>query len=396
MIRKITYLGIHNGLTTHERKIHLFFNQIILIGGLFMFLQAVFFALVIQPELGFLMFIGPIGSVIGLYLHSIGRFTLARILSFSLVMIGGAIPSALIGKEHAFHLASLTVIVANIICFSKKEFFYSLIAILVALVGIFLTESNEIKQFYPNLPSAESFRLVTILGTLTFVLFELYFITRLSEDSENVADTKYKKVRNTVSIQHEEIQLMMREIHHRVKNNLQIIISLLRLRANDLSDEKAKQLFDTTIDRIQSMSILHQKIYQSRNISKFNVQDYIETLTNNLISTHAIKCDIELEVNSNIEEIDNDFIVSFALILNELISNSLKHAFNDKQNGKIQIEFNKQGKELSLFYKDSGQWKKPVTDDSFGLELIGLLTEQIQGSFERKTPENGTEYHFSF
>ncbi|MCB0478876.1 MAG: sensor histidine kinase, partial [Crocinitomicaceae bacterium] len=393
MIGNLSYLGVHDGLTTHEKKIHIFFNQISLFGGGFMLLQALFFT-ISTPSLGGWMFIGPFGSIIGLYLHQKGNFTTARVVSFSLVMIGGGIPSALLGKEYAFHLASLTVIIANVICFSKKEIFYSIIPISIAAIFIGLTESNALVQTFPSLDKAEYLRTGTIIGTLIFVLVELYFITWLGEESENVADTKYKKARNTVSIQNEEIQLMMREIHHRVKNNLQIIISLLRLRSNDLTDEKAKNLFDTTIDRIQSMSILHQKIYQSKNISKFNVQDYIETLTNNLIQSNAVDSQIDLSIKSNVEEINNDFVVSFALILNELISNSLKHGFGDEIKGGIEIEFMKNDGHTTLFYKDTGNWKENPDTNSFGLELIGLLTEQIQGTFERKLTSSGTEYHF--
>ncbi|MEZ4936126.1 MAG: sensor histidine kinase [Crocinitomicaceae bacterium] len=395
MIKKISYLGVHDGLTTHEKKIHIFFNQISFFGGIFMLLQAIFFSIA-DPFLGMWMFIGPIGVVIGLILHTYEKFTLARVYSFSLVMLGGGIPSIFLGKEYAFHLASLNVIVANIICFSRKEIYYSLIPVMIASVLIGLTESNLLAYSFPNLPKAEYLRTATIIGTLIFILTELYFITWLGEQSLNVADSKYKKARNTVSIQNEEIQLMMREIHHRVKNNLQIIISLLRLRSHDLTDVKAKNLFDTTIDRIQSMAILHQKIYQSKNISKFNVQDYIESLTNSLIQSNAVESRINLKIKSNVEEINNDFIVSFALILNELISNSLKHAFGEEQRGSIEIEFMKNEGHTSLFYKDSGKWKKGSETNSFGLELIGLLTEQIQGTFERKLTSSGTEYHFKF
>lgn len=361
-----------------------------------MFLQSIVFTFLIEVELGLFMFIGPIGIAIGLGLHSAGHFKAARIISFSFVMIGGGIPSTMIGKEYAFHLASLNVIVANVICFSKKEFFLSLIPTSIALIIIGITESNVIKQYYPNFPPAEAFRAVMILSTLIFVLVELYFITRLSENAENNVETKYRRAKNTVSVQNEEIQLMMREIHHRVKNNLQIIISLLRLRSNDLTDEKAKSLFDTTIDRIQSMSILHQKIYQSKNISKFNVEDYIESLTNSLIQSYAVESQIDLKVKSNVEEINNDFIVSFALILNELISNSLKHAFGDDIRGSIQIEFMKNEEQSTLIYRDSGKWKSDASEKSFGLELIGLLTEQIQGTYQRNISPQGTEYQFNF
>jgi two-component sensor histidine kinase len=393
---KITQIGIHSGLSTYERKIRIFFNQISIIGGIFMLLQAIFFAVAIDPLLGLYMFIGPIGSALGLYLHKIDKFLTARIISYSMVMIGGGIASVLIGKDHAFHLGSLTVIFANVICFSKKEFWYSLIPIMVAAILIILTESNHFKIHYPNLPEPENFRLGTIFGTLVFVLFELYFITGMSEASENVVETKLKKVKNTVEIQNEELTLMMREIHHRVKNNLQIIISLLRLRSHDLDDEKSKDLFESTIDRIQSMSILHQKIYMSKNISKFNMQEYLEALTDNLIQSYSVEKNIQLEIKSDIDEIDNDFVVSFALILNELISNSLKHAFNDKNDGLIIIEALKKEDQFILNYSDNGKWIESEKEESFGLELIDLLTEQISGSYSIDKTPNSTVYNFTF
>lgn len=393
---KLSKIGIESNQTTYEKKIRTFFNQISIVGGLFMLMQAITFSFWIHPEIGLIQIVGPIGCAFGLYLHHKNHFSAARIISFSLVMIGGGVSSAFIGKEYAFHLASLTVIVATVICFSSKEFLLSLIPLFVGFVGITLTETNIIQRGYTNLPPPHEFRAMTIVGTLIFVLYELYFITGMSESSENVVDTKLRKINKTVQIQNEELTLMMREIHHRVKNNLQIIISLLRLRSHDLDDQKSKELFDTTIDRIQSMSILHQKIYQSKNIARFNVQEYLQTLTDSLMQSYGSDKSIEVIIESDIEEIPNDFIVSFALILNELVTNSLKHAFSESKPAKIIIRAMQKDEGFSLHYSDNGVWKKAKNENSFGLELIKLLTEQISGEFDLQKTESGTSYDFSF
>lgn len=395
LLHNIFQIGITSEHSTYEKKIRVFFNQITFFGSIFMFSQAIIFSF-IDPILSLIQFIGPLGCMLGLWLHKKVNFTVARLVGFSLVMISGGISAAFIGQENSFHLVSLTVIVANVICFSKKDLLPSLVVTILGIIAIIVTELDFFNQHYTNLPNPNIFRAITIAGMLGFLLFELYFISGLSEDSENIADAKLEKVKNTVRAQNEGITLMMKEIHHRVKNNFQIIISMLNQKANYLEDEELIELFDSTKERINSMSLLHQKIYQTHNIARFNLQEYLETLTESLLETYDSIREIEMIVESDIEEIPNDFIVSFALILNELITNSIKHAFTDGRSAKITIQATKTDSMYNLYYADNGVWKNPKDPKSFGMDLIRLLTEQFSGEMKVKHSDEGTSYDFRF
>ncbi|MBK9192832.1 MAG: sensor histidine kinase [Crocinitomicaceae bacterium] len=187
---------------------------------------------------------------------------------------------------------------------------------------------------------------------------------------------------------------MLKEIHHRVKNNLQVITSLLRLQSREIEDEKTKAQFQDAVQRIIAMSLIHEKIYQNENLSKIDLKDYLDTLAADLIHTYADNIKITLDINSALDRLGNNTLVPVALIFNELISNSLKHAFNDLDHGHIKVElFPREKNMFELMYKDNGKWSEPVKEGSFGLELIETLTEQLDGKVERKS-ENGTVYRF--
>lgn len=215
---------------------------------------------------------------------------------------------------------------------------------------------------------------------------------RLSE-AQDVLQVQY----NIISKQNEEKTVMLKEIHHRVKNNLQIITSLLRLQSRELENPEAIAKFKDATHRVIAMSMIHEKMYQSDHLSTLHFREYLHDLSSDLVSSYQSGYPVSLKIECDIDSIGLRSIVPIALILNELISNSLKYAFDDYDNCLISISFMRyQGKKCKLIYKDSGTWKAPSRQGSFGLDLIESLTDQLEGTMELKTyPETIFEITFS-
>jgi two-component sensor histidine kinase len=211
----------------------------------------------------------------------------------------------------------------------------------------------------------------------------------------NYAEQKYIKLTSALNSKNIEKSVLLKEIHHRVKNNLQVIISLLRLQSNELESEDLKTPYRDTINRVIAMSLIHEKIYQSPNLAEIDLEDYVLTLGEEMIASLSVNCDIKLTINSNVKSLKTKSLVPVALMFNELISNSIKHAFHNRTNGNISITINDDYPNVTMIYKDDGKWVNEKKANSLGLELIQSLTEQLTGSFSRNT-DNGTEYSFHF
>ncbi|WP_070138594.1 sensor histidine kinase [Crocinitomix algicola] len=252
---------------------------------------------------------------------------------------------------------------------------------------------------YEPLTLVQSFSIVLTIavGTVLFGFLILQFL-KLREKSENKylsINKDLNEINHLVNLQYHEKTVMLKEIHHRVKNNLQVISSLLRLQVYEIEEEELKAHFQDAIHRVSAMALIHEKMYQNENLSKINIKNYINTLAEELISTHAHETEINLEVSSSIYELGNDTLVPLALLINELIVNTLKHAFEGESQGRIKIQISRinSSNRFQFIYADSGVWKECTKPSSFGLELISTLTEQLEGEMERKI-ENGTVYSF--
>lgn len=256
-----------------------------------------------------------------------------------------------------------------------------------------------------------------MIGVLAFTSFgDYYFILENGIDSREInfgllADISFvtiafifmlRSFNKTISETHQRFEkqslkneILLKEIHHRVKNNLQIISSLLKLQASESeSDEVAKQ-FDEAIGRIQSIALVHQKMYTNEDLSEIDLPSYIEVLVKEILRAFNRKKDVKIEIVSDLKKVDINYFVHFSLILNELITNSLKHGFKDKTDGKLKIILTKENNNLIVLYQDNGTWVEPTNSQTFGLNLLEILTEQLDGTFKR-TIEYGTSYRFIF
>lgn len=200
---------------------------------------------------------------------------------------------------------------------------------------------------------------------------------------------------NTSNKKSEERKVLLQEIHHRVKNNLQIIISLLRLQKNE-SDELLEKKLNETITRINAIALVHEKIYHSDDVAHIHLKQYVEELANDIVRSFTRNNVPKLIIESNIDEVDLKNLVPMALILNELVTNSLKYGVVHVENGKISISIERKDEIVYLNYSDNGKWIQPMVNSrGFGHTLIDVFTEQLEGSYEIGT-QSGTSYNFNF
>jgi two-component sensor histidine kinase len=222
-------------------------------------------------------------------------------------------------------------------------------------------------------------------------------INQFAKEQLNHAQEVLQEQYNIISKQNEEKTVMLKEIHHRVKNNLQIITSLLRLQSRELENPEAIAKFKDATHRVIAMSMIHEKMYQSDHLSTMHLREYLHDLSTDLVSSYQSGHPVKLHIHCDVESIGLKSVVPLALILNELISNSLKYAFDDYDNCSISIDFTHyQGNLCKLVYSDSGTWKAPSRQGSFGLDLIESLTDQLEGTLKMETyPVTRFEFVFS-
>lgn len=183
-------------------------------------------------------------------------------------------------------------------------------------------------------------------------------------------------------------ETLLKEIHHRVKNNLQVISSLLRLQTSHIEDDAVRQVVAAGEHRVKSMAMIHQKLYQRENLSGVEMKDYLTTLGKSLIGTLGERQkDIQLVVNMPELEVDVDTAIPLGLIANELITNSLKYAFTDRQAGEIHLSLGLNDRQmLELIVSDNGVGSGDISvvggKTSFGSRLIHLLCMQLDGEVD--------------
>lgn len=202
-----------------------------------------------------------------------------------------------------------------------------------------------------------------------------------------------------------EKEALLKEIHHRVKNNLQVICSMLNLQLPYITDDKAIEIFKESQNRIYSMALIHEKLYLSESLAKIDLSEYIRTLVTNLFLSYGItERSIMPFINIEHVQLGIDKVIPCALIINELVSNSLKHAFPGYKrtdgNGEVHIDMHSDmGDEFMLKVKDNGVGVPAGFEiqrcESLGLKLVSVLVKQLKGDIQIFS-EKGTEFIIKF
>lgn len=242
------------------------------------------------------------------------------------------------------------------------------------------------------------------------------YVIILRDENKNVRriigaclDVTERKEVETLSVSNEEKAVLLKEIHHRVKNNLQVITSLLSLQSNFLKDQKQRKIFADSQYRINSMAIVHELLYQSDNLAKLNYKDYLEKLSDYLISSiKGINNKVELELDVGNIKLSIDTAIPLGLLINEVITNSLKYGIPGDNMGCISIKIyealaDKKSLRKPSFILEIGDDGVGFPDTvnyrnskSLGLKLIHNLTRQLEGTITKDLSKKGTNYILAF
>jgi PAS domain S-box-containing protein len=237
-------------------------------------------------------------------------------------------------------------------------------------------------------PRNYEFDFVDSSGAIKNIFVTVAIIPETSKSLVSLQDITHMKVtedklKTTIS----EKDTLLREIHHRVKNNLQIISSLLNLQSRYIEDSVSLEVFKESQNRVRSMAIVHEKLYKTENMSKIDFGEYIEDLASSLFYNYNITPD-NIILSTNIENIffDVDTCIPCGLIVNELLTNSVKHAFPDDKNGQIKIDLQDNEGTYALYVSDDGVGFPETIDykntETLGLQLVTNLVNQLDGSLD--------------
>ena len=235
---------------------------------------------------------------------------------------------------------------------------------------------------------------ICLATLLAIVVFGMFFTMK-----------NIRKKRKALSVLNVELdaknkqnELLLKEIHHRVKNNLEMVKSLIALQSAKLEDGASKEAMLASQNRVQSMGIIHQKLYQGENLGSIEMKDYFVNLGEGVLDTFNAENKVKIECAMDDLNLDVDTAVPIGLIVNELLTNALKYAFPEGVKGQIKISLTKENNNLLLKVSDNGIGKiegsKPK-GTGFGTQLIQLLTQQLNGTISEDY-KNGTAIFFNF
>jgi two-component sensor histidine kinase len=214
--------------------------------------------------------------------------------------------------------------------------------------------------------------------------------------------TARKEIEDSLKTSINEKEALLKEVHHRVKNNLQIISSLLNLQARQITDKHYHDIFKENQNRIKSMVLVHEKLYQSKNLASIDPDNYIKSLVTYLFHAYGVSTEnVALITDIKTEKINADTAIPYGIIINELVSNCLKHAFPPPQGGKPEIKiriFTDKTNTTHLTVKDNGKGIPEQTDlenaGTLGLQLVNALVQQLGGTM-KCSRNNGTTFDIS-
>ncbi len=232
-----------------------------------------------------------------------------------------------------------------------------------------------------------------IIASVLFMIVAVFAYMAFTSNKKKKEQITLQKQAIEKSLQEKEV--LLREIHHRVKNNLQVVSSLLSLQSNYITDEQALQAVRESRNRVQSMSLIHQNLYQEHDLTGIEIRDYIGKLCDNLFHSYNIQSEkIKLIKELQPLNLDVDIVVPLGLILNELISNSLKYAFADGREGAIKIILKEENAMLKLGVHDNGigtNIKDGLKKEyAFGYKMINAFLQKLKGEMKIYS-EGGTK-----
>jgi PAS domain S-box-containing protein len=256
-------------------------------------------------------------------------------------------------------------------------------------------KSEDRKTFYSVFLDSDGIKIPVEISASTVNFGDELYIVMVVRDI-----TERKEAENKIKKSLEEKKVLLREIHHRVKNNMQIISSLLNLQATYTNDENVVDILMESQNRVKSMAMIHEKLYQSTELARIDFRDYIHQLTMFLRQSYVyMNSSITIETEVDDIHLNIDTAVPCGLIINELVTNSIKHGFPNGMEGLIRVKLSESSGEYILSVKDDGVGFPETIDfrntDTLGLQLITNLVLQLDGTID-VIHDHGTEFKINF
>lgn len=229
-----------------------------------------------------------------------------------------------------------------------------------------------------------------------------YILSSVVDMTEHVrAQRELKELNAELSMTLKERELLLQEVHHRVKNNLQMLSSLINMQMRKLKQDSARQALEEYQTRLQSIALVHEQLYQSGNHARVPLLGYLRSLLNNIFYSCGVEPSIHLEAKGPTETtLPIDRAIPVGLILNELITNAVKHAFAAGDSGRVWAEVEETPETVRIFINDNGRGLPPDLDTqsgiTLGLQVVHILAEQISGTLTAAPLEPGTSMLVEF
>lgn len=427
--------GIPDDLSPNSREYKriTFFNQTMTLGSLAIFLQIVsLWPLIGSDALYFLIIEGAV--LISIYLNSKSKFKQAKIFCLFTLYIVGPFSTTLIGGESLYHLGAFSVFIFSLLVVDIKTEKW---IVFFAVISCFLSVSNGEFGYMgnPHIPDSEMLRISRFSNLFSLFFINSLFITfiiKLNNKNEEVLvsvltekemllkeltsqskelEKGKSELENTVkertseiesqkdelTVKNKEKEILLKEVHHRVKNNLQIIVSLLNLQMSKFDNVQIMEALEEAKSRVLSMSVVHKNMYQSNNFKEVGLKEHVDQLIGNIQQLYPkVNFDFDIQIPESVN-LEVEQAIPTGLIINEIVVNFFKHGLTSDGNNKFTIELNEDDQYYHLRYHDQGAgFKKDllVDDSSLGLHLIESLVEQLDGKFEYGNDE-GAFYTFT-
>jgi two-component sensor histidine kinase len=430
MWRKISYLGWTNNDNdkNYQGKKLILFNQVLFIGFFATLAQAsIVWPFIHEKSLVFL----PVAAIIllCLYLNASQKYQAAKVVFTISIYASAILTTLLIGGSTLYHIQAILVFLANLLIFDILKDKWLLIGGIPVVFFCLIT--GELQLFnvpdfsqHPWTPIARTSNIISLFSLTS--LFAIFFI-RLNNRSEaqlskaldkiikqkarlnasnlsleekikqRTAEVEHKN--RTLQEQNKEKEILLKEVHHRVRNNLQIIISLINLQLRQISNKENIASLQEIQGRVEAMSIVHKKMYETSNFKSIKIEDYTKTIINSMLNIHGIKSmDYYLDIDDKIK-LELEASIPVGLILNEIISNFFKHVYSKGQEKTFRIEIKINDRQIKLVYTDNGQGflqdPELLKEKSLGIQLIESLTEQLDGELSLRN-DDGAVYEIGF
>ncbi len=313
------------------------------------------------------------------------------ILSFILVGLA-AFLQASNGKIDLKRFSQLIIWIRKFNLVSYLPFIW----VLIAFTLLVWANDNQFIQNYDLIEVTVGFIIFLVIIRQIITLNENKNLLIIAEKEIESRKSAENKIKSSL----DEKNILLQEIHHRVKNNMQIISSLLNLQTRYVDDEEAVNVLKESQNRVRSMAMIHEKLYQSKDLSHINFLDYIQSLVSNLFYSYNVKNpQIKSILKIDDVKLNMETAVPCGLIISEIVSNSLKYAFPNEMHGEILVSLKSVENGYELIISDNGIGLPSELDidnhKSLGLILVKSLTEQIDGKITIKR-NHGTEFKINF